>query len=271
VSAAAGPSEADRWEVTAVRYATRTTTKADCYLGYDMYGEADAPLAMDYFFYIASNGARTVLIDTGFALASGSRRGRTCLVPPLEALARLGIVPASIPQVLITHFHYDHIGNVASFPGAELLVPRRELEFWTGPLAGRPHFAVHVEAPEIEHIADAARAGRVRRLDARETVTPGITTYHVGGHCPGQLIVVVDGVDGPIVLASDAVHYYEELELDRPFAVLTDLEEMYAAYALVRDLAAAPGARLLAGHDPGVLDRFPHVADDGGLLGIRVR
>ena len=117
------PLEAARWEVTAVRYATRSTTKADCYLGYELYGEADDPLVMDYFFYVLSDGFRTLLVDTGFAPAAGSRRGRTSLVPPLDALGRLGVAPESVSQVLVTHFHYDHIGNVAAFPAAELLVP----------------------------------------------------------------------------------------------------------------------------------------------------
>jgi glyoxylase-like metal-dependent hydrolase (beta-lactamase superfamily II) len=259
------------WEVTAVRYGTRTTTKAECYLGYDTYGEPDGALAMDYFFYLVSNGEQTVLVDTGFAPDVGSRRGRTCLVPPLEAMERLGAPPRSIADVLITHFHYDHIGNAQAFPDAKLAVPRRELEFWTGPLANRPQFAAHVEAPEVAHLAGAHREGRLRLLGAREEIAPGITTIQVGGHCPGQVIVLVEGSGGPIVLTSDALHYYDELELDRPFALLVDLEEVYAAYVLLRDLASVPGTRLVAGHDPTVLDRFPHVTDGGETLGVRIR
>ena len=155
------PLETDRWDVTAVRYATRDTSKADCYLGYEMYGEADEPLAMDYYFYVLSNGSRNLLVDTGFALEAGTRRGRTCIVPPLEALARLGFAAESISEVLITHFHYDHIGNVAAFPDAELLVSDRELAFWTGPLADRPHFAAYVEATgDRPHRRGASRRAR---------------------------------------------------------------------------------------------------------------
>ncbi len=58
-------------------------------------------------------------------------------------------------------------------------------------------------------------------------------------------------VDGDVVLASDAAHFREELELRRPFAVLHDLERMYAAYDLLEELAAA-GAVVVPGHDPGV-------------------
>ena len=40
------------------------------------------------------------------------------------------------------------------------------------------------------------------------------------------------GGEGDVVLTSDAVHFYEELELDRPFCVVADLEAMYGAYDL---------------------------------------
>ena len=48
-------------------------------------------------------------------------------LPPLEALAQLGVDATSASRLLITHFHYDHVGNVNAFPNAELLVPERKL------------------------------------------------------------------------------------------------------------------------------------------------
>ena len=74
-------------------------------------------------------------------------------------------------------------------------------------------------------------------------------------------MLVVEAAGGPVILASDATHYYEEVELERPFEVLVDLEEMYEGYATLRELAARPGAVLVPGHDPAVCRRFP--SDDG--------
>ena len=53
------------YEVVAIRYATRETTKAACYFGYHAYGEPDEPYVMDYFFWLLRGGGRTVLVDTG--------------------------------------------------------------------------------------------------------------------------------------------------------------------------------------------------------------
>jgi glyoxylase-like metal-dependent hydrolase (beta-lactamase superfamily II) len=73
-------------------------------------------------------------------------------------------------------------------------------------------------------------------------------------------VTVVDAGAGPVVLTSDAVHLYEELELDRPFAVMHDLEQMYAAYDFVKELARSRRAVVVPGHDPDVFVR--HGGDD---------
>jgi glyoxylase-like metal-dependent hydrolase (beta-lactamase superfamily II) len=256
--------------VVAVRYATRAASKRTFFLRYDSYGEPDAPQSLDYYFWVVGEGPEALVVDCGFDPAVGARRGRTCLVPPVEALARLGVDPASVPRLLLTHFHYDHVGNLDAFPNAELLVPERELRFWTGPLASRAQFAEVVEPEEIERIAEAHRRGRVRTMGSRTAVAPGVTAIDVGGHSPGQQILVVETASGPVVLASDAVHLYEELERDRPFEIVADLAEMYLAYDLVRDLCRQPGAVMVPGHDPEVLTRFPRLDGPAGEFAVRI-
>ena len=68
-------------------------------------------------------------------------------------------------------------------------------------------------------------------------------------------------------LASDAVHYFEELERDRPFSIVASLADMYAAFDQIRELAGG-GARVVAGHDPLVAERFGHAADPPGVITI---
>jgi glyoxylase-like metal-dependent hydrolase (beta-lactamase superfamily II) len=83
-------------------------------------------------------------------------------------------------------------------------------------------------------------------------------------------VTVVAGESGDVVLTSDAVHFYEELELDRPFGVVADLEAMYGAYDLVKNLGAASGAVVVPGHDPEVMARFPSVGDQASGLAVRI-
>ncbi len=257
------------WEIVAVRYATLVQPKSRAYYRFEAYGEPDVDIPMDYFFWVLRSGARTIVIDTGFDPVAGARRGRTCHCPPLEALTRLGVEPAMVGELIITHLHYDHIGNLGGFPRAELHVPERELDFWTSPMAGRFHFHEVVEAAEIARVEQAREAGRVRPIPATAEIAPGIRAIDVGGHSPGQTILIVSTAAGEVVLTSDAIHFYEELELDRPFGVFADLREMYAAYDVLRDLATA-GRVLVPGHDPEVMERFPALGGDAAGLAVQV-
>jgi glyoxylase-like metal-dependent hydrolase (beta-lactamase superfamily II) len=238
-----------RFEVEAVRYGTLRSRRSDLYYRWGSYGEPDGELEMAYWFWLLRDGAETVVVDSGFDPAVGERRGRTCDVRPLEALRERGVDPDQVQTVIVTHLHYDHVGNLGAFPNATVHVPRRELEFWTSPAAQGYQFASHVEPGEIAFLAAAAADGRVRLTEGQAEVVDGVTGLEVGGHSPGQQVLVVRGRDGDVVLASDAVHFYEELEQERPFAVMHDLERMYAAYAVLKRLAEG-GATVLAGHDP---------------------
>ena len=258
------------YEILAVRYGTRETTKSECYYRYGSYGEPDTAIRMDYFFWILRSAGETILVDTGFAPDAGIRRGRECLCEPLRALRRLGVRAAQVSQIVLTHLHYDHTGNLEAFPDAELVVQQRELEFWTDPLAARFQLAAVVEPAEIETVVRARREGRLRILEGSEEIAPGIAAIDVGGHSPGQQVTVVDAEEGPVVLASDAIHFYEELERDRPFDVFVDLAEMYRGYDVLRDLSGQPGAKLVAGHDPAVMEMFPPVDGDDAALAVRI-
>lgn len=255
-----GSSESALYEVVAVRYATRPTRKSELFYRYETYGEPDADAVMDYFFWVLRRRGETILVDTGFdPVGGGARRSRTCLRTPVDALRDLGVDPESVSTIVVTHLHYDHIGNIQEFPQAKLVVPRKEMDFWTGPLAGRYHFASHIEHDEVARLVEANRSGLVRMTDGTEEILDGVTAISVGGHSPGQQVTVVATAGGDVVLASDAVHYYEEFELERPFAVMADLAQMYQAYDLLKDLAASPGAIIVPGHDPDVVNRFPLV------------
>jgi glyoxylase-like metal-dependent hydrolase (beta-lactamase superfamily II) len=139
---------------------------------------------------------------------------------------------------------------------------RREFDFWTGPYARRPQFAYSTEETETAHLLEVRRQGRATLADGPTAVAPGIEVVPVGGHTPGQLIVPVATAAGQGVLASDAIHYYEEL--DRPFAFVADLEEMYRGFDLLREISAEPGRVLVAGHDPEVMSRFAPLAGGAG-------
>ena len=252
-------------QVLAVKYGHRVTTRAESYLNFHLYGEPDADLDIDYYFWVIRDGG-VVLVDTGFAPEAGDRRRRAHYATPAEALPELGIDPDDVAAIVITHAHWDHTGNVRQFPRAQLVMTEAEYAFWTSSLAARAQFAAHCEPEEIALLRRARAEGRLTLFTGQHTVAPGIELTEVGGHTPGQLIASVTTQDGgTVVLASDALHFYEEVERDRPFAVLADLPGMYRAYDTLAQLATQPRTHLVAGHDPLVRARFTrHARETGG-------
>lgn len=245
------------WDVFAVRYATRTSRRQESFLRYYVYGEPDAPLQMDYYFWVLRGRGEVVLVDAGIDTAV-SRPGRRLLITPVDALSELGIATGDVSQIVVSHFHSDHIGGLSLFPNAVLIVQRRELDFWNSPVADKKQFVTTIRRSQIEYLTAAVEGGRAVVLNGDARVRDGVQVKLVGGHCPGQQITVVNTAAGDVIFASDAMHFYEELERELPFSVLWNLAEVYQTYDLLSTLQDA-GATLVPGHDPQVMRRFPLV------------
>ncbi len=262
-----GSDGGDTYEVVIVKHGTRAALRSDVFLNYAQYREPDGPIGMDYFFWVLRNDVRTVVIDTGFSPEGGASRGRTQLANVAELFVSVGVDASEGPPVVLTHAHYDHAGNLGLFGSSPVVMASKELEFWSGRHANRTLFHHSVDDEDLAHLQKIRAEGRLELFEGCYTLAPGIELLEVGGHTPGQTVVVVKTRDGSVLLASDAVHYYEELERDMPFSSVANLVEMYAAFDTIRSLLEAGEARhLVTGHDPGTLDRF--CAAEGPLSGF---
>lgn len=240
-----------------MRYGHRVTTRAESYLNFHLYGEPDADLDIDYYFWVIRQpDGSVILVDTGFAPDAGDRRRREHHTTPAEALPSLGMRTDDVTTIVVSHAHWDHTGGIRQFPRAHLVLTRAEFDFWTSPLATRTHFATHSEPGEIALLKQARNEDRVTLFAGQHALAPGIELIEVGGHTPGQLIASVAIDRGTVILASDALHFYEEAERDRPFAIVADLPAMYRAYDTLTQLGSQPVTHLVAGHDPLVRRRF---------------
>lgn len=259
---------ADEYEVVIAQYGTRQGHRAEVYLNYSIYGQPDGPIGMDYFVWVIRNAERTILVDVGFSEAGGKNRSRTFLKPVEDVYAALGIDMSAEQTIIVTHAHYDHIGNLDKFPSSRILMAQAEYDFWDSPMGRRAQFAWSTEDEEIDALRAAYRAGRVTTFSDSMQVAPGIELIEVGGHTPGVSVVKVQTADGVVLLASDTIHYYEEYEADLPFAYVADLPRMYAGFDRIRALVEAGEIQhLVPGHDPDTLNRFDRI-EDGPLAGL---
>jgi glyoxylase-like metal-dependent hydrolase (beta-lactamase superfamily II) len=254
------------YEVFAIRYATLSGRKAsENFIGGDPH---EAGSDLDYYVWLARSAARTFVIDTGFDAGVGERRGRKMITPPDEGLARLGVDAKGVKDVIITHLHYDHVGNFGLFPAATFHLQDDEMAYATGRHMAQ---AAHSQAYEVDEVVAMVREvyrGRVRFHDGDVELAPGLSLHRVAGHTKGLQVVRIHTRVGWIVLASDASHLYANMNDIRPFPIVYDVPMMVAGYARLAELAGTPEL-IVPGHDPLVMRRYPAASAD--LEGIAVR
>jgi len=248
---------AGSYRIYAVQYADRDTSSSEVFLGDGRH----EPMKMAYFVWAVTDGSRTVVVDLGFTEPVGTQRGRRFLRSPGDGLSLLGVDPGAVEHVIVTHFHYDHTGNHATFPRAMFHVQDSEMQFWTGRHARQSAFSRSLEADDIVAFVRYNYDGRLQFIDGEGEILPGIRVWKVGGHTAGMQIVTVETSRGRAVLASDASHYYANLEKNIPFPTLHDVPGVYNGFARIRELAALPEL-ILPGHDPQVRERLTAVAED---------
>ena len=152
-----------------------------------------------------------VLIDTGSGMLSGPTAGR------LQAnLRTLGIRPAEIDTIIITHAHSDHIGGVADatgklvFPNARYYVSQIEADFWTDPKVSLPKVKLD-EALKKQMIAAAQKhlgiiKARMTRFAVNQEIIPGFYAIPAPGHTPGQVAIRISTGNAVLVHTADVVH-----------------------------------------------------------------
>jgi glyoxylase-like metal-dependent hydrolase (beta-lactamase superfamily II) len=247
------------YEIYALRYATMSPrTPHMNYLLPDPHETAAQDL--DYFVWLIRGQGRDILVDTGFNAEEAGLRGRKLTLNPVDALARFGVDAADIRDVVVTHLHYDHAGNLDRFPNARFHLQDREMSYATGRCMCngvlRHPFSVEHVTLMVRHVFSE----RVTFHNGDGEVAPGVTLHRVGGHSDGLQVVRVETARGPVVLASDASHYYGNMHRRMPFPIIYNVGDMIEGWDIAARLAGDPD-RVIPGHDPIVTEIYPRASD----------
>ena len=257
------------YDIFALRYGTHQQRVARAnFISVDAH---DVPMPLDYFVWVirGPHGAaepRTIVVDTGMGEAAvRDRPGRVILAPVEQVLARAGVQPAAVRDVVLTHMHYDHAGRMDLFPSARFHMQDAEMAYCTGRCMChdvlRAPFAVEDVVTAVRHVY----AGRMAFHDGTAEIAPGVTLHLIGGHTGGLQVVRVPTARGQVVLASDATHYWANIRGRSPFPLVVDVARMLEGFVRLEALADGPD-HIIPGHDPLVLARFPRVAGEAGIV-----
>lgn len=246
------------YEVYAIKYASMPRSRRDNFIPVDPH---DGPMPMDFFVWLLKSPTRSILVDTGFSAETARKRNRAFERCPVEALRAVGVAPEDVGDVILTHLHYDHAGNLPLLTRARFHVQDAELDYATGRCMCHPVLRHAYAVDDVVELVRQVYADRVVFHAGDATPAPGVQLMLIGGHTRGLQAVRVRTGRGWVVLASDAAHYYENALGGRPFPIVHNVAAMLEGHRRLLE-AAGDEAHLVPGHDPEVLRRYPRLAGD---------
>ena len=187
------------------------------------------------FCVLKGPGGRTVLVDAGFYRPQFFKEfeGITDYTRPDRAIGRLGIKPEEVTDVIITHMHSDHFDGVDLFPKATVWIQKDEFNHYApeGQAAvqqerARPSRRMCLGPGEAEHRGPCSSGRRRRQGD--HTGSDCVYTGGKHGRCASQY-VGVNTKSGRMVVASDNVYLYENLDKHVPITATLDAKSNLAA------------------------------------------
>jgi glyoxylase-like metal-dependent hydrolase (beta-lactamase superfamily II) len=205
-----------------------------------------------------ANG-KNILVDTGCYHENVVKgKGIQNLIKASDAIAKLGLAAGDITDVILTHMHWDHADGMDLFPKAKIWIQKDEYTYYTGAAwqAGGKHGGIETE--NVLTIVKLNTQNRVNLVDGDDReIIDGIRVYTGGRHTFASQYVSVRTASGAIVvIASDNMYLYENLEKHAPIAQTFDADSNLKAQDRMKQIASRPDL-IVPGHDPQVFVKFP--------------
>jgi len=247
-----------RYEVYAIRYATLPGFPVS-----ELVAGADPARKLDIamMIWLVRGNGRNILVDSGFYRDRFFKEWHVNdFTKPSDTLKPLGLKPEDITDIVITHMHWDHADGMDLFPNARIWIQKDELQYYAGEAWQSKDTHGGIDADDVLTLVKLNTQGRVGLVngDAQEII-PGIICYTGGRHTYASQYVGVNTSAGTVVLASDNMYLYENLEKHVPIAATLDAVSNLHAQDRMKQIAASPGL-IIPGHDPAVMTKFPNPA-----------
>jgi len=255
VCAAASASAQSAPEISLTRFdCGKTTTLNDVSRFSDVAAFKGLNIELTFSCYLVKHGNDYLVWDTGNPAASGGTPAPTAPKSSLvEQLAQLHMKPEQITFVGVSHYHGDHVGQVASFPGATLLIGKADWDVLNqpsaNPAANPANFAHWISG-----------GGKVEPLVGDKDVfgDGSVIVLNTPGHTPGHHSLLVKLKEkGNVLITGDLAHFRENYDSNGVPTFNTNRADTLASLDRFKQLAKNLNATVIIQHDARDIDKLP--------------
>lgn len=218
------------------------------------------------FWLIKDNAGKNILVDAGCSgdLQNAKDFGLYKVTRPDSVLLQIGVEPASITDIIISHPHWDHIDGIKFFPNAQVWMQKEDYNYYVSGAWQKGGNKGGFEKSDVLTIVEKNIAGKVTLVNGdNKEIFPGIKVFTGSRHTYNSQYVQVQSGNDRIIIASDNIWVYYSLEkmLPAPSYGTFDAKGYVAAMKRMKTLASKIDY-IIPGHDGRLFTKFPKVTPD---------
>jgi N-acyl homoserine lactone hydrolase len=210
--------------------------------------------------YLIRHDSQYLLWDAGLpaGLIGAKPDEKAALSPSLAVdiptqLTKIGVMPAQISYLGISHNHFDHVGQAATFKDAVLLIGQADFDAFTS----KP-LPFGVDASLVSPWLEGKSKAEPLAGDHDVFGDGSVVMLKMPGHTPGEMSLLVRlAKTGPVLLSGDVVHFHEQFANRGVPPFNTDRGESLASMERLQAIAASLKAKLIVQHDETHIAKLP--------------
>jgi glyoxylase-like metal-dependent hydrolase (beta-lactamase superfamily II) len=243
----------DQYEVYALKYKSGGKIPATGIAVGALNG--DSVRVCNMFWFLKGKNGRNILVDAGDTDSSGP--GARSFVRPDLLLNEIGIKPADITDIIITHPHFDHINGLRLFHSGKVWMQKKDFDdFVVG--AWQRNNPAGFRKDDVRNLIEVSLNGRLNLVDGDNIeLMPGVRAFTGSSHTRENQYLLVNSVSqNKILLASDAIWFYYNFEHMLPVVTYVIDPEAYVKAMKRMKTLVTDEKYIIPGHDDLIFSKF---------------